>query len=122
MVFGEQVLLAADPDNVDPDQRLIRFIAVVVTTGVCLLNLWSSSTSLRVNLLTAVLKILLLVGIIIAGGVYIALHAPVGSRSDWNTTNDKSPNWTLGILLVLFSYFGWDNATQVSDHSPLLRC
>ena len=117
MEFGRQVVVAANPgpDSAQLDGRLVRFLAVVVTTVVCWLNIWSSSTSLWLNSFTASVKILLLIAVISAGGNYIAKHHDLTqTASDWNKTADEGKSdWSRAILLVLYSYFGWDNATQV---------
>jgi amino acid transporter len=121
MQFANQVLLAArsDESNENNDtQRLLRFLAVTVTTAVCLLLYISNSKSRLLNKATAFAKIALLLVIIGFGGNY--LHSYGSNDRDWlDTASEHSyegqhtPSWQSAFITVLFSFHGWENATLV---------
>jgi amino acid transporter len=117
---GYYVLLAAKVKPADMSVDLICFIGVVMTTGICLLMLFSSLQSRRLNVATAVLKVLLLIAVICLGGWYVSNHQ-ANAGTGWSIGSPE-PNWTSGIFLVFFSYHGWENATYVSwfrDHQTV---
>lgn len=120
MQFANQVLLAAHPDEAngnDNAQRLLRFLAVAVTTAVCLLLYVSNAKSRLLNKATAFAKVLLLVVVIGFGAYYLHNH---GSHNlDWMETAPNlsgalpTRNWQSAFITVLFSFHGWENATLV---------
>ncbi|KAK5712327.1 hypothetical protein LTR15_011906 [Elasticomyces elasticus] len=122
MQFARQVLVAVDPGDADYPQLhqpLLRFIAVVIASLVCLLVYFSRQKSLWANNITAVGKLLLLVAVTAAGGNYIRQHGAY--TRDWSTRGSPSSQgwtWTYGILTVFFGYHGWDNATLVAGEVP----
>ncbi|GAB7325315.1 hypothetical protein MBLNU13_g09365t2 [Cladosporium sp. NU13] len=116
--FANQVLLAARPDEIngnDNVQRLMRFLAVTVTTAVCLLLYVSDAKSRLLNKATAFAKVLLLVIVIGFGANYLHNH---GSHDlDWMETAPNTSktlparSWQSAFITVLFSFHGWENAT-----------
>jgi amino acid transporter len=119
MQFGRLVLVAVEPDNPDypnHQERLLRFIAVVIATVVCLFTYFSRQKSLHANSITAAGKVILLLAVMSAGGWYIKRHG--AARDDWSIMGPVSSQgwtWTYGLLVVFFSYHGWDNATLVGN-------
>lgn len=119
MQFAQQTMIAAASEHTlssTADQRVLRFIAVAITTAVCLLLYFSSAQSRFVNQVTAGLKVIFLVAVICFGIVYAAktLSTDKSALHDWGGNGGKADNWTQGFLTVLFSYHGWENATLVS--------
>lgn len=122
MQFANQVLLAARPDHQDGNndiQRLLRFLAVTVTTAVCFLLYVSNSKSRLLNKATALVKVVLLLVIIGFGGNY--LHSYGSNSLDWlhtapegTYTGQHARSWPSAFVTVLFSFHGWENATLVS--------
>lgn len=114
--FAKQVLIAADVGDPSPDRRLICFIAFTVTSAVCLLLYFDSQTSRYVNSGTALAKVILLLVVLGAGCQYLRTHSidPKPWSEASRTVNE--PDRFQGLLLVFFSYHGWENATFVSDH------
>lgn len=122
MKFAQQVLLAAnysDHESGPVDQRLMRFIAFIITSATALLLLFSSAKSRIANSLTAVAKVLCLVAVVIATGVFARKHG--SNTHDWyQWGSEQGRDWTSAILIVFFSFFGWDNATLVGILTSLL--
>lgn len=117
MVFASQVYLSAtDGDN--PDQRVLRLIAVVIITIVCLLHYFSARMGRDLNVILAVSKVSMLVVLCIGG----AVKATKEHAHNFNGVKPETPNspssFGAGLLLVLFAFQGWENATFVSRPGP----
>ncbi|KAI5365999.1 putative amino acid/polyamine transporter I [Septoria linicola] len=134
MNFARFVLAAANTsyfsrDGLDENQRLVRFMAVVAITSICILLYVSNTKSKLVNQATAGAKILLLLGAIFAGAAYIGKEQSAGrlsgSSEQWSmTATTGAVRWPLALITVLFSYHGWENATLVAgevDSFKVLR-
>ena len=126
MQFAYQVLVAhnitSKNGNTDYDvsQPAVRLIAVLITTGVCLLLYFSTRQSQFMNKITAILKRILLLALWISGAYY-AFHTSDTSRSTQHSTasssshaSSGSSSWARRFLIALFSFEGWENATLVS--------
>jgi amino acid transporter len=83
----------------------------------------SNSKSKMINKATAGAKILLLLGMIFAGAVYVGKRQSRGELSrgaaSWQETVDGTTSWPLAFISVLFSFHGWENATMVGATSSL---
>lgn len=122
MVFAREVLSltvawpAPDPETqvINPpiDSRLLGFIAVVALTIMCFLHFLSTRAGRDLNGSIAVLKVLFLLILIIAGIVKCITSNP----HEWSDTSTGSGrNISLAFLQILFSFQGWENATFVSQ-------
>lgn len=120
--FARFVLAASDTSNfdwntLDDKQSLVRFMAVVAITAVCLLLYVSNAKSKFVNLATASAKVLLLLGAIFAGAAYVAREHDANrlsmANAQWGKTASGVIRWPLALITVLFSFHGWENATLV---------
>jgi amino acid transporter len=113
-------LLAAIPSaesSSDFDPRLVRFIAVCILSAICLLHYFSSQLGLFLNKLLALYKALLLFSIFIAG--MIASGKEGSGAHDWTTKyppghGNRGISSLAALVLVLYSYTGWENANYVS--------
>jgi amino acid transporter len=152
MQFGRMVLLCinADRDNnnstinaaqgvnnvtVDVNDDLIRYIGVGILTLICLAQFFSPSFGPRLNKFLAVIKIGFLLGLVIVGLTALSHDIKDGkghdiTRSrDWLKWNDRKVeskvSFAKALLIVLFSFEGWENATFVSSFlipfKPLYR-
>lgn len=111
MQFARQVLIAATQKDEIADQRVMRLIAVVIMTTICLLLYFSTATGRRLNRWLAWVKIGMMIVVFVAGGV----KAGKNRASDINRTFESvEPNSATALLQVLFSFQGWENATLVS--------
>lgn len=113
MVFANQVYLSAtDEDN--PDQRVLRLIAVVMVTVICLLHYFSARMGRDLNVVLAVFKLVILCVLFIAG----AIKANKEHVQDFNqvnlNTSTSSSSAAAAFILILYSFQGWENATFVS--------
>jgi L-asparagine transporter-like permease len=122
--FSRFLLAAADTSffedsTLDSNQRLVRFIAVVVITAVGIL-LYVAQSKL-VNKATAGAKVLLLLGAIGAGAAYVGKEQAAGrlsgKESQWSFTAQGNSRWPQALITVMFSFHGWENATLVSESS-----
>jgi amino acid transporter len=113
MQFANQVIISATvPTSVrDPDQRLLRFVAVVALTFFSLLHYFSARAGRALNQVFAFTKVVMLVIVLIAGMV----KAGTTFEADWSKkpSTDASSAAT-AYLLIAFSFAGWENATFVS--------
>lgn len=93
----------------------MRLIAVVITTVICLLIYFSTATGRRLNRYLAWLKIGLLISVFMAGAVKAG-----GSKVRDNTPTKLlvNSNSAAGLLQVLYSFQGWENATMVAGEIP----
>jgi len=115
MQFARQVLRASTNDDTVHDERIMRFIAVVITTVICLLIYFSTATGRRLNRYLAWLKIGLLISVFMAGAI----------KAGKSTVRDNVPvqkviksSSATGLLQVLFAFQGWENATLVAGEIP----
>jgi amino acid transporter len=117
-------LASALPDKTsttDFDERLVRFIAIIILTTVCLLHYFSSKLGLFLNKAIALYKVLLLISVFIAG--VIASRREGSGISDWYDKhgpngNTKRADSLAASVLILYAYQGWENANYVC---PILR-
>ena len=118
--FANQVLRAADVGNLtaewSPDRRLLGTLAFLITTGVCLLLYFDSQTSRKLNVALAAAKVALLVAVFGAGCFYRARneHVSSGWSSHIQGINVPPFGWARALVIVFFSFHGWENATFVS--------
>lgn len=122
MQFANQTMLASNgkgtvDNNDNMDTRLVRFLAITVTTAICLLLYLSEAKSRWLNRATAAAKLVLLVVIVCFGGAYINKHGAHtndwGRRSDNESTPTNHADWVVAFITVLYSFHGWENATLV---------
>ncbi|MCJ1265183.1 hypothetical protein MMC22_005058 [Lobaria immixta] len=116
MQFANQVYISAtDRDN--PDQRLLRLIAVVILTIVCLLHYFSARIGRDLNIILAASKVLTL-GILFVAGAIIANEKKLFNEEYPKTppisNSPSSSSAAAGFLLILYSFQGWQNATFVA--------
>jgi amino acid transporter len=114
MQFAKQVYISATDEDQIFDQRLLRFIAVVILSLLCLLHYFSARTGRALNVTLAASKVVMLVVLFIAG----AIKAGRSNVHDFFTKNDSSPSSGVssaaaGFISILFSFQGWENATFV---------
>ncbi len=110
---GRQVLIAVNPRENDPNRHLIGFIAVVVLTVVCFIHYFSARAGRAANRYLCILKLVFVVVLLGAS----AKTAMVGPKIGFPTLVDESKtfsNYARALMLVLFSFEGWENASFVS--------
>lgn len=115
MQVGREVLIAIKPDS-SPDRDLIRFIGVFPLSIICLLQYFSASVGRALNRVLAVLKVVMLFILLVAGGI---LASQRNGPSNF-TTNEPGFEPIAGfqaLLIVLYSFEGWENANFVSKSS-----
>lgn len=128
--FGRMILLCLHADKVDNDddvkndQHLMRYIAVSVLSIICLAQFFSPGFGRRLNKFLAVVKIAFLIGLVAVG--LAALSRDFDSKSSGGASLDRGEDWSQrrevrskvsfakALLVVLFSFEGWENATFVS--------
>lgn len=114
MQFARQVLIAATDSTDIHDERVMRFIAVVITSVICLLLYFSTAESRKLNRWLAGLKLSLMLVVLVA----ICVKAGRNSVIDVMEQRRKS-NSATGMLQVLFAFQGWENAIYVRPVTPL---
>lgn len=118
---GRQVLIARDPTNSTPDGDTVRFIGIVTLTILCLMQYFYATLGRRLNVTVAVLKIIFLI-ILLGGGASSAINHRYGAPTFTECSPlHRSTGYAKALLLVIFSYEGWENANFVSQLSSFLR-
>jgi amino acid transporter len=115
---GHQVLVAINPEY-DVSHHWLRFIAIVVLSITCLLQYFSTMWGRKLNRWFAVVKLLFLVIALLAGAVLTHRGKYAGHGNgfgDFEPCGRKKSGGEIAkaMLLVIFSYEGWENATFVS--------
>ncbi|KAI6763249.1 hypothetical protein HG531_013146 [Fusarium graminearum] len=129
--FGRMILLCLhadeeeNDDDIKNDQHLMRFIAVTVLSIICLVQFFSPAFGRKLNKHLAVIKIGFLLGLVVVG--LAALGRDFSSERDNGPPSvDRGYDWFVlhkvhspvafakALLLVLFSFEGWENATFVA--------
>ncbi|KAF8537918.1 amino acid permease-domain-containing protein [Trichophaea hybrida] len=97
------------------DEKLLRGLAVGILSIFCLFHYFSDRFGRILNKYLAVFKILMLIGLA-AGGLNKIRTSPA---NDFNSSV-KAPasSHASAILLILFSFQGWENATFVAGEIP----
>jgi len=121
MQFAYQVIIASTNSTDLPDQRVLRFIAVAITTLICLLLYFSTHTGRKINTYLCSYKLGLLITIFIAAAVKAGKEGLSNSDIDQNFDKSRISSVT-ALLSVLFSFQGWENATYVSILFQLSLC
>jgi amino acid transporter len=102
MRFADFVLQCAIDTNAVEDERLLRFLAVVILTFLCALHYRSARMARMLNVTLAVLKIVMLLVVIVAGAVEASKE-----RVSWSeTTPEEASSTVAAFLLILFSFGG----------------
>ena len=116
--LGRHVAVALSPkDEPVSNENGVRLMGIFFLALVCLLSYLSSSLSRKFNQAAAVAKIALLIGILYAG-----ICSP--SEGPSSQIIPEIPRWEMvpaALLIVLFSFQGWENATFVSLVHQLLE-
>lgn len=113
MIFSNQVYISAT-DSDSPDQRVLRLIAVVILTVICLLHYFSASIGRDLNVVLAASKVLTLSVLFVAGAIKASKeHVHDFNQVNLNTSTSSS-SAAAGFILILYAFQGWENATFVS--------
>ena len=115
--LGHQVLIIYNdhPTSEDVNQDLIGFIAVTALTVVCLLNYFSTRIGRWITNIFCMVKILALL-VLFCAGAKTAVAGPKLAFPVISTRRCESvpfSNYAKALLLVLFSFQGWENGTFV---------
>jgi amino acid transporter len=110
--IGRETLIAIHPDE-EPNGSLVRFIGVFALMMICLIQLFSSRAGRVMNRFFALMKITFLIVLFVFGCAYIGKH---GGQTHFmeKTPNLPTFNYAQALVVVLYSYDGWENATFVS--------
>jgi amino acid transporter len=113
MQIGRETLIAISPDK-DPNGDLMRFIGIFALIIICLIQLFSSRAGRVLNRFLALVKITFLIVLFGFGCAYISKY---GGQTHFTEKIQgiTSFNYAQALLVVLYSYDGWENATFVSD-------
>ena len=116
ITFAKQTVLASNPNTTkttELDSRLVRFIAIVVLSLVCLLHYFSNRFGLFMNKLFAIFKTILLFTVFVAG--VNAARKEGSGLADFNETHGprNSADGLAAMVLIFYSYQGWENANYV---------
>jgi amino acid transporter len=113
MQIGRETLIAVSP-NKDPNGNWVRFIGIFSLIIICLIQLFSSRAGRVLNRFLAIVKITFLVVLFGFGCAYINKH---GRRRHFTEKIEGITkfNYAQALLVVLYSYDGWENATFVSN-------
>lgn len=116
VTFAKQVMLASDSsyeNTTQLDNRVIRLIAIVVLSTVCLLHYFSNRFGLFLNKVFALFKTVLLFTVFVAGAK--AAGKEGSGYADFNKMHGTSntADGLAAMVLIFYSYQGWENANYV---------
>jgi amino acid transporter len=133
MHFGEQVLISATwtstviapatEPSITIEPRMMRFIAVVILSLICMFHYFTARGGRALNQALAFGKFVALLALIGLGARTVQENRQAGANYPLTPTRTLS-NTAAALLLVLFSFQGWENATFVcyplliSDNNP----
>jgi amino acid transporter len=114
---GREILISIHPEQ-DPNRDLVRFIGIVTISVICLIQLFSSRAGRVLNRFFAIVKILFLVVLFFFGVGALTNNDP---PSDFTQKQQHIPpiDYSQAILVVLYSYEGWENANFVRSQLEL---
>jgi amino acid transporter len=112
IAFARFVMIAASPTETRLealDSKVVRLVAINIVSVVCLLHYFSHNLGRFLNKLLAIYKFCLLLAVMIAG--FCATRA---NNDGFDRDVPQNPKNQLGgIVLVLYSFTGWENANYV---------
>jgi amino acid transporter len=127
LAFGNAVQTAVLPENTKNDPGIQRIIAVTIVGITCLAHAHSRNHYIAISNLTAPLKFLVLIFIVILGLLaYGGVQSETGRRAyptqygkenlkdAFKGTSTHSYFWGMGLLMVSRSFSGYENANLVS--------
>jgi amino acid transporter len=125
--FAKFLLLTRDSD---PNEWLEKFIACGVVVAISLLHYRLVNIGIQANFWLAIGKVLFLSLLVFAGFIATCrdgAHGKLEGLHDYGTTHKSgrvqgSPsavNIVVAILLVFFSYQGWENASECLSWTSL---
>ncbi|RSL49591.1 hypothetical protein CEP54_012362 [Fusarium duplospermum] len=105
------------------NKDLMRFIGIVALSVICLLQYFSPGFGRGMNKTLAVIKLAFMAALFIVGIAATSRKIDINRSKDWNDwhgDDGKRSNLTFAkaLLLVLFSFQGWENATFVAGEIP----
>jgi amino acid transporter len=112
IAFARFVMIAVLPTETRLealDSKVVKLVAINIVSVVCLLHYFSHNLGRFLNKLLAIYKFCLLLAVMIAG--FCATRAKNGGFDKDIPQNPK--NQLGGIVLVLYSFTGWENANYV---------
>jgi amino acid transporter len=115
--IGRQILIAINPAG-PFNTHLMRFIAIVALSILCLLQYFSPKWGRKLNNFLALLKILSLLIVLFAGAhkTYNGEYVGNGNGFESRAPCEQSKSGievAKAMLLIIFSFEGWENATFV---------
>lgn len=126
LLFGGGVLTASTPPGTKPDQRLQKFLAVVILSIVCIFQSFSRLNYIRFSDVFAmykglVLTVISIIGWLALGGVRSSAASETGHYGLSNINKDISEGdlsaLAVGIALldILRAYSGYENVNYVLE-------
>lgn len=109
--IGRELLIAINP-NETPNPHLIRFIGVFALMMVCLIQLFSARAGRVLNRFLALAKITFLL-VLFGFGCTAVKNSGGNTGYIVHAPNSSSFSYAQALLVVLYSYDGWENATFV---------
>jgi amino acid transporter len=112
IAFARFVMIAALPTETKLEalnSKVVKLVAINIVSVVCLLHYFSHNLGRFLNKLLAIYKFCLLMAVIIAG--FCASRVKNGEFDRNVAQNTK--NQLGGLVLVLYSFTGWENANYV---------
>jgi amino acid transporter len=111
--FGRQFLIGKSPNpDKEVDDDLVRLIAIIVLWAVCTLHFSSARAGRNINTFFAITKVLVLVILACRGSKKAAKGEMIGNLGP-ELIQGRS-RYATALLLVIFSFEGWENANFVS--------
>ncbi|KAL4883539.1 amino acid permease-domain-containing protein [Aspergillus karnatakaensis] len=110
-----------NPDKAeDNDEWFVKFFACLIVVAICGVHYRLVNIGIIANNTLAVLKVVLLGVLVLAGLVKACregIHGSLAGKGDFtaNHGNASATNIALAILQVLYSYQGWENANYVTS-------
>jgi amino acid transporter len=114
---GRQLLIAIRPQDAEPDHNVLRLIAVNALSILCLIQYFDPQSARKLNRWFASIKILFLLMVFFAGCNAVRKGRYSGAGFQECHPSDLPRHKVLiakAMLLVIFSYEGWENATFVA--------
>ncbi|KAF3222450.1 hypothetical protein TWF106_005115 [Orbilia oligospora] len=111
-----------DTNNVydGQDTRLIAFIAIVISSFVCLLHYFSTAAGRVTNVAFAVFKVVMLL-ILLGRGAWFSETFKQGGYWKAQPNPIEWKSFTYATFIVLFAFQGWENASFVAGEVDIAK-
>ncbi|KAL6718835.1 hypothetical protein ACLMJK_003069 [Lecanora helva] len=115
--IGWQILICVNPHEEEPHHDLVRFIAIVAFTSVCILHYHSAGFVRALNKCLCGIKLTVWL-VLLVMGIKRSIVGPKIGFPRFIDVHETFSGYSHALLFIMFSFGGWENASFVPGEIP----